>query len=356
MNIYIHIPFCHSKCAYCAFLSHCDITKEDEYIEAVCREIEKRKNDFENPVETIYFGGGTPSIIKTESVAKILRTIAKIVDFDKKIEITLEANPEDITKEKLTAWKAAGVNRLSIGVQSLNDDVRDVIHRRLSSSETLDRVALAQKYFKNIGIDLISGLPGDDAESLIATLKEIIDLVPNHISLYDLETDNDSEIKKNINKFVLPDEDENIKMLLSGWKLLEERGYKQYEISNFAKSKAFCKHNLDFWQGHDYLGFGLGATSKIGRLITTNTCDFAAYLQSTDSMTSESITFQAEANLRLLTAMRLGQSFKEELLAATGSTEVPMDIATNRLIRKDFTLTKKGNLVLDSLYERLLTG
>ena len=293
-------------------------------------------------------------MIKVDGISKIIDSLRKKVNFSPHIEITLESNPEDITAEKLDEWRSTGINRLSIGVQSLDNDVLRTIRRGLNSTDLISKIVLAQKHFDNVGIDLISGLPNDDIDSLTTTLRDIIDLSPNHISVYDLETDNDSVIGQNPDKYSLPKEEESVKMLISAWNLLEEHGYEQYEISNFAKNRAYCRHNLDFWKGCDYLGFGLGATSKTAETITTNSNNFGEYISGVNHKTEETLTDYEEKCLRLLTAMRLNTSFKNELIAVLGNAAIPLDIATARLINSRFTLTQKGKLVLNTIYERLL--
>ncbi len=370
MNIYIHIPFCHSKCAYCAFLSHCDVRKEDEYVDALCKEIKTRLSEYfpreqsepgsisrlrsNNRVETIYFGGGTPSLLKKYNISKIIQTLNSSAFFGKDIEITLECNPEDISKANLISWKKSGVNRLSIGVQTLNDDARGIVGRELTSKETLNRIVSTQKYFTNIGIDLISGLPGESTESLLGGIEIISNLGIDHISFYDLEINQGSQFSKTPQRFVLLVEDTRADMLTAGWHKLSNLGYKQYEISNFTRNKHYCRHNLDFWDGKDYLGFGLGATSRIGNQIITNTTDFELYLKGKISNHTETLSAYELNRMNLISAMRLSTSFKTKCRKFLGSKSLSQDLIDAKYITSDYRLTATGKLVYNLVVNRLI--
>jgi len=352
MNIYIHIPFCHSKCAYCAFLSHCDITKEDEYVKVLCKEIEDYKLKIEDSVKTIYFGGGTPSLIKPENITKIIETLESKAKFAKVVEITLECNPEDITEEKLRKWKDAGINRLSIGIQTFDDNVRKTVGRTLATNEAIQRVELAQRYFKNVGIDLISGLPGESSSSL--EKHKLFLKTLSHVSLYDLETDNDSAIGKHPESFDLPKENIGAEMLVSAWDLLTKLGFEQYEISNFARDGKYCRHNLDFWQGKDYIGFGLGAASRKGSRIITNTSDFEDYLSGNYTRNEEILSPLELKRFCLLSAVRLNQPFKKQLLAVNGNANLLDELFELELVTNDYILTRKGKLMYNQVVNKLL--
>ncbi len=351
MNLYIHIPFCRSKCAYCAFLSHCDISKENEYVKAVCREILDSELQVQESISTIYFGGGTPSLLAPENITKIITTIKKTAPLTADCEVTLECNPENIEEKKLTAWKAAGVNRISIGVQTLNDVARKLIGRSLTAAEVLARFEIAQKYFDNVGIDLICGLPNDDIITTLQAMGSKL-LTLDHISLYDLETDNDSQIARDSAKFPLADENTRAEMLLSAWKKLVELGFEQYEISNFARKAKYCRHNLDFWKGHDYLGFGLGATSKIGSQIITNVTNFESYLSGTGAPATETLSKTELVNLRLITAIRLDRPFDEAMREASILSLPP--VLFEHCLVSDYQLTSRGKLLYNQVVKEIL--
>lgn len=301
MNIYIHIPFCHSKCAYCAFLSTTQKENVNKYLSELNKEI-KSRDDFSDKIETIYFGGGTPSLIEPSEVEKIVELLKKRHTFSEDIEITLEANPEDINNTKLLYWKRVGITRLSIGIQTLNDEVRKVVGRQLAKEQVLVIVRESLKIFRNVGVDFIAGLPGDDLEGYLLNLKEIISLGVNHISLYDLEISRGSRFSNNMEKYSWLSESERINFLEKCWELLEKNGFEQYEISNFAKNRSYCNHNLDFWHGKDYIGFGLGAVSKVNNTIYNNTCDFEKYFK---GGYVDSVERLSEAESRLITLANL---------------------------------------------------
>lgn len=355
MNVYIHIPFCHSKCAYCAFLSHCDISKEEVYVDALLHEIEN--SNFHDKIETIYFGGGTPSLINPSNIDKIIQKLKIKTKLTDDIEITLEANPEDITENNLSKWKSSGITRISIGVQTLNNKVRKVIGRALSGKDVLDRIILALNHCDNVGIDLIAGLPGESLESVETGIKEIASLDINHISLYDLETDKESVIGTHPEKFQLIDDASRAEILENSWKLLKSLGFEQYEISNFAKNSHYTRHNLDFWNGKDYIGFGLGAVSKIEDRIRTNTFSFLDYIDNPESnRTVENLTKNELNTLNLTIAMRLNRSFKPELERVSPESTPPKELITEGLVTKDLKLTDKGKLLYNQVVDKVVSS
>jgi oxygen-independent coproporphyrinogen III oxidase len=351
-------------------LSHCDISKEDKYVSAVCKEIEKTSLSYSssehsesksssrqgsnNIASTIYFGGGTPSLVKSNSISKIISALSEKIGSLDNIEITLECNPEDISDDKLSGWRAAGVNRLSIGVQSLNDQTRVAVNRKLTAHEVADRIMIATKYFENIGVDLISGLPNETEMTLLDSLGQLEALSINHISLYDLETDNDSSIGCNPDRFALPSDETSTEMLAKAWDFFEKSGYEQYEISNFARNSKYCAHNLDFWHGGDYLGFGLGATSRKGNTIFTNTNNFNEYLAGDFSALVSKLSEEEEAGFALLSAMRLNIPFKKQLERARGNTDIPIELLELKLVSRDYTLTKEGKLLYNQVVNKLI--
>jgi oxygen-independent coproporphyrinogen-3 oxidase len=358
MNIYVHVPFCRSKCAYCGFLSHRDIGLQDKYTDKLCEEIEARLGGQRATLTTIYFGGGTPSLMNPMNLSKILEALKKTSSFSKKIEITLEVNPEDISNKNLESWKNIGISRISIGVQSLNDDVRNVIHRSLSGAQVLERIIRAQKYFSNLGVDLISALPGEDLANFRTNLLKIIDLGVGHISIYDLEISKGSQFYNNPAKYIFPSEDKQLKLLTTAWRVLEDSGYDQYEISNFAKDKNYCRHNLDFWLGEDYLGFGLGSASKIGNIILENQSDLGKYFK--DPIKSQKKTLldnKSEKLLNISSITRLGRPLPPSLI--DDFSDITNELVADGFLDRNFVITQKGrlfnNYILDRFARELLT-
>ena len=275
LGIYIHIPFCKSKCKYCDFISFQGIEqKQERYIKCLVKEIEGQDWDEINKnyeVTTIYIGGGTPSFINSDYVVKILETIKDKIYCDKKehnkikgIEITIEVNPGTVDKEKLNKYKLAGVNRLSIGLQSSNNKLLKDIGRIHTYEQFLHTYNLAKEVgFENINVDLMLALPNQKIDDLKQSIENVISLNPNHISVYSLILEEGTELYKleQEGKLNLPSEEVERQMYWYVKNKLELAGYKHYEISNFAKTGKESKHNLNCWNQEEYLGFGLAAHS-----------------------------------------------------------------------------------------------
>lgn len=286
LGIYIHIPFCKQKCNYCDFISYtnkCD--KIEKYIN--CLEKEINKFDFSKyMINTIYIGGGTPSFIDSKYIKQIINTIykkAKIENYKlKDIEITIEVNPGTITKEKLQDYKEAGINRLSIGLQSIQDRILKLLGRIHTFEEFLNTYNLAKEVgFENINVDLMLGLPNQSIEDLKDSLNKIIELNPYHISIYSLIVEEGTKIFTQIenNELQLPDEELERNMYWYVKNTLELNGYNHYEISNFSKKGKESKHNMNCWNQEEYIGFGIAAHSYINNIRFSNTNNLEKYIK-----------------------------------------------------------------------------
>ena len=281
LAIYIHIPFCVRKCLYCDFLSApaSDETKE-QYVQALCREIrEERKSYVNYKIETIFLGGGTPSLLSGEQLDRILGTVFDAYQVADDCEISMEVNPGTVTKEKLKAYKRAGVNRLSIGMQSAVEEELQSLGRIHSSEDAFDTYDLAVKTgFNNINIDLMSAIPGQTKESWKESLKRILDLepAPAHVSAYSLIIEEGTPFFENTP--TLPDEDTEREMYKITNDILSEAGYLRYEISNYAKPGFACRHNCTYWERGSYAGFGIGAASLVEQVRFSNTRNLKDYL------------------------------------------------------------------------------
>ena len=281
LAIYIHIPFCVRKCLYCDFLSApaSDETKE-QYVQALCREIrEERKSYVNYKIETIFLGGGTPSLLSGEQLDRILGTVFDAYQVADDCEISMEVNPGTVTKEKLKAYKRAGVNRLSIGMQSAVEEELQSLGRIHSSEDAFDTYELAIKTgFNNINIDLMSAIPGQTKESWKESLKRILDLepAPAHVSAYSLIIEEGTPFFEKTPK--LPDEDTEREMYKITNDILSESGYLRYEISNYAKPGFACRHNCTYWERGSYAGFGIGAASLVEQVRFSNTRNLKDYL------------------------------------------------------------------------------
>lgn len=282
LGIYIHIPFCKRKCAYCDFISFSGHQKLIEpYINALIREIKNYKIDKENYViKTIYFGGGTPSFIESKYIADILGTIKAKFNILENAEITIEANPGTVNELKLKDYYNAGINRISFGLQSTRSELLKLVGRIHSYSSFLEAYNLARKIgFKNINIDLMIGLPVQILEDVQKDLERIIELKPEHISVYSLIVEEGTRTEEKIKnkELYLPSEELERKMYWEVKKKLEDAGYIHYEISNYSKPGFESKHNMSCWNQEEYLGFGLAAHSYINNKRYSNTIDFNEY-------------------------------------------------------------------------------
>jgi len=263
LSIYIHYPFCKSKCPYCDFNSYCNIKiNEDELIKGYFNELEYYKDIIKNKnINTIFFGGGTPSLMSSDFLSKIMNKISELGNIDKNCEISLEANPNSITFEKINDFHKIGINRLSIGVQSLYDDELKKLGRIHNRNEILNAVDIAQKIFDDkYSIDLIYTRPNQEIDNWKNELEEAIKLSPFHISLYQLIIEKGTIFYKN--KVKVPDEDLSTKFYNITHEILENNNINFYEISNYAKKGYECKHNLVYWQNGNWLGIGAGAHSR----------------------------------------------------------------------------------------------
>ena len=268
-NVYVHIPFCKQKCKYCSFTSFTNLDRISSYILALLREIDTKYNNEE--VETLYFGGGTPSLLDASSVKSIL-TKFKLA---KNCEITFEVNPDDVNLSYCKNLYDIGINRLSIGSQTFNDSTLKLIGRRHNSSQIKKAVDDAKNAgFKNISLDLIYGLPNSDIKE---DLYNLINLEVQHISTYGLKIEEESYWGK-VPPSSLPDDDEQADMYFFINEYLQERGYKRYEISNFSLLGFESKHNLNYWDNKEYYGFGVSAHGYIDKMRYSNTNSLDEYI------------------------------------------------------------------------------
>ena len=268
LGIYVHVPFCRSKCQYCDFYS---VTNKkdldfDGYTQAVCTHIKEAGMQAPNHiVDTIYFGGGTPSFFGGEGMAMILAAIRKNFDVSPTAEITFEANPDSVTDRLLRRVRGEGFNRVSLGIQCDDDNILKTLGRPHTYAEAVTAVKkLRKKGFRNISVDLIYGLPGQRPQNWNATLNNVLSLKPEHISCYGLQVEEGTPLYKMQEFYNLADDDAQADMYLSAVEILRKHGYHQYEISNFCKKGHTSRHNMKYWTGGEYLGFGPGASSDFG--------------------------------------------------------------------------------------------
>lgn len=286
VGIYVHIPFCLRKCAYCDFLSFpAGDDAQARYVECVVREIRDSAASLwasgEKPsADTVFFGGGTPSILPAHAIGRILEEIDSEYGVGKSAEITVECNPCTADIGKFQEYRRLGVNRLSMGVQSAVDEELKALGRLHTFAEAEDCFDMAvEAGFSNINIDLMSAIPGQTADSYRFTLEHILDLNPQHISAYSLIVEEGTPFYEIYGSQPPVDEETDRAMYALTKEALEERGYKRYEISNYARDGFACRHNLKYWCGGDYVGFGLGAASKIRNVRYKNETEFSEYAE-----------------------------------------------------------------------------
>lgn len=278
-GLYIHIPFCVQKCKYCDFVSFPDSESyHDKYIEALICEAENYSG---SEFDSVFIGGGTPTVLGEHLLERLLAAINEKFRLSADCEFSVEANPKTLTAEKLGILQNGGVNRLSIGVQSFNDDELRRLGRIHSAKDAYNTVYMAKEYgFDNINIDLMSALPEQTGEKLMYSLKTAVELEPAHISCYSLILEDGTPFAAEYDsgKLIVPDEDTDRMMYRDTCEYLKRCGYNRYEISNFAKPEYECRHNIKYWSCDEYIGLGIAAHSYSDKTRFYNTCDLRDYI------------------------------------------------------------------------------
>jgi len=283
LGVYIHIPFCRQKCFYCDFPSYAGLEKLfDDYAAALCREIDRRSGLFSAcRVDTVFFGGGTPTLLPVKTLTSILETLQRRFSVLGDAEISTEANPGTIDRETLRALRSAGFNRLSIGVQSFSDRVLQAAGRIHTGRQAIQAVLAAQAAgFDNISIDLMYGLPEQTLQDVSSSLRQAVDLPVSHVSVYGLKVEETTPLEAALSagRVTLPEEDDELAMYELATRFLPDHGYLRYEISNYAQPGKECRHNLKYWRYQSYLGFGAAACSFFADERLTNTMDVREYI------------------------------------------------------------------------------
>jgi oxygen-independent coproporphyrinogen III oxidase len=300
-GIYLHIPFCKSRCSYCDFAT--DVFKNNEtverYVSAICREIQDSEFQISNSVETIYFGGGTPSLLSPKQLEKILNVIYKTFAVDEKIELTIELNPATVSLETLIEYRKLGVNRASFGVQTFDDTELKRLARGHDANDVRETLRLLREAdFDNISFDLIAGLPRQTVADWERNLDEALKLMPEHLSLYLLEITESTPLAEQIrtNRQPMPDEELSSEMYEMMLRKTAEKGYEQYEISNFCQPNFEAKHNSKYWLCEPVYAFGVSAHSFDGKTRTANERDTNKYVSMIENDES-TVVFRDEIDL-----------------------------------------------------------
>ncbi len=300
LGIYIHIPFCVRKCNYCDFCSFSGVEADvrERYIERLLGEISSYKREPRLDIDTLFFGGGTPSLLSQDELSRILAALRTAFSFSPDTEFTLEVNPGTVSRDKLCTLKALGVNRLSFGLQSIHENELKKLGRIHSYAEFLQSYRDAREVgFDNISVDLMYGIPEQTPTSFEKTLSCVTALSPEHISVYSLIIEEGTPFYECRASLKLPDEDEDCGMYDSACKMLLECGYTHYEISNYARGELFSRHNLKYWQAEEYLGFGLSAHSYFEGKRFSNTESMSEYIsgaptENTGALSPEELEYE----------------------------------------------------------------
>ena len=373
LGIYIHVPFCRSKCQYCDFYSL--TTKDDKlmdsYLDAMTRHIKETGALAPNyKVDTIYFGGGTPSFFGADGMATLLTAVRRYFDVASDAEITFEANPDSVSDKLLRRLRAEGFNRVSLGIQCDDDEILQKIGRPHNYAQAVTAVERIRKAgYRNLSVDLMYGLPGQTRESWEQTLRRVLTLNPEHISCYGLKVEERTPLYQYKDICNLPDDDAQADMYLAAVEILLSKGYRQYEISNFAKKGLVSKHNMKYWTGCEYLGFGPDASSDFAGKRFTMVRDLLAYLdgiKNKGQVVSEiqEIPQRERAGEFLMTRLRLAdgvdpKEYERRYLLPFGPLEESLErCARQGLAQKNkdgsWRLTPEGFLVSNSIISDLL--
>lgn len=377
LGIYIHIPYCVRKCNYCDFLSLPlgeteDCNGIEAYVKQLLQEIQKPWKIPENPVtvDTVYIGGGTPSVLSISQISSIISQLRKQWKVDPQAEITMECNPGTVDRQGLMQYREMGINRLSMGIQSAVEHELQALGRIHTFSQAKQAVEWAKEAgFTNISVDLMSAIPGQTLESYEFSLHQILNLEPQHISSYSLIIEEGTPFYEKYWQKPPVDEETDRRMYEMTGEILEANGYRRYEISNYAKPGYESRHNTKYWTGKDYLGIGLGASSKIGRFRIQNERELSRYLQNIQehkrvSYIEETLTKEEEEKEYFILGLRCTrgvslkqfvQCFGREALA--GYEETIWRICELGLAKRQgemLALTKKGIDVSNLIFEMFL--
>jgi oxygen-independent coproporphyrinogen-3 oxidase len=347
-GIYIHIPFCKQHCHYCNFHFATSLRYKHELLDALLIEIELQKDYLQGEfIDTIYFGGGTPSLLNIEEIETIIEKIKSIFSITSGVEITFEANPDDITEEKLKGWKKAGINRLSIGIQSFFEEDLQWMNRAHNEQQAIDNLQLAKKFFDNITIDLIYGTPALTNEKWKQNVDTAISLNIPHLSCYALtvepKTPLDKLIKTHKAENINPDKQSEQFTLLMEW--MEASGYEHYEISNFARQGYRSQHNSSYWKGKKYLGLGPSAHSFNGKERQWNIANNNIYIASLSNQIipfeKEVLTATQQLNEYIMTSLRTIEGIRFEVLYSK------FGISSNEFLKKSEKFINRNLMFID---------
>lgn len=371
-GIYIHIPFCKRRCNYCAFYSSTLYNTQEKYVDALCREIVERKEYLnEETIETIYFGGGTPSTLTIAQLQRICSTVYATYRISENPEVTIECNPDDLTEEFLSVLRTMPFNRISMGIQSFNDIQLKRLGRRHNAEKARQAVNNARKAgFSNISIDLMFALPGSTAEEWQNDLESAIELKPDHISAYNLMYEEGTPLYRALQRgdFRELSEEENVKQFEMLIENIKKAGYRHYEISNFAMPGKESRHNSSYWNGTPYLGCGAAAHSYNGTSRQWNIADIEEYIKGIEdgkhNCEIEHLSEEERYNDTILTRLRTADGIPLEWMKERFSARLNAymlraarkEIALGNLKEENghLSLTEKGIFISDTVIRELI--
>ena len=373
LGIYIHVPFCRSKCQYCDFYS---LTAKDDklmdgYLKAICAHIKESGQLAPGyRVDTIYFGGGTPSFFGADGMATIMTAIRRNFDVNSSAEITFEANPDSVSDKLLSRLRAEGFNRVSLGVQCDDDAILKKIGRPHDYAQAVSAAQRIRKAgFRNLSLDLMYGLPGQTLNGWKDTLERVLALNPEHISCYGLKLEEGTPMYEYRDFLNLPDDDLQADMYLAAVEILRERGFRQYEISNFARKGLYSRHNMKYWTGGEYLGFGPNASSDFAGRRFTIIRDLQGYIDGIRSggevlQDVEDIPIRERAGEYLMMRLRTStgivkEEYERQYLLPFGPIEEALEKyrGFGHAVKNDegrWRLTPKGFLISNTIISDLL--
>ena len=370
-GIYIHVPFCKTKCHYCDFYKSTDFSFRQDYLKALKKEMILRKEEMKNDlVQSIYFGGGTPSVLKVPELEAIIDLIRSLFLLEENVEITMEGNPDDLDLPYLHDLQQSSVNRLSIGIQSFSDRDLQGMNRRHRSDQAIEVVHHARQYgFKNISIDLIYGLPNQCLDDWKKNVEQALLLNVEHISAYDLTYHEGTVFYEDLKKGKIQSVPEELSLEQFNWLCtsLKEAGYEHYEISNFCKSPFYSRHNRSYWERKKYLGFGPSAHSYDIKSRRWNVANLEAYIRGSEQneifWESEILSDQDQYNDYIITSLRTSRGISETTLASLFlpkyvgyfKEEIVPFIQSKHVLKEgeNYRLTTEGLFISDLIMKEL---
>ncbi|TLX77117.1 radical SAM family heme chaperone HemW [Labilibacter sediminis] len=349
-GIYIHVPYCIQKCGYCDFYSIIRLTSKEDFVATLIKEIEIRKSALvKEGIQTIYFGGGTPSLLSIDELGRIYKALKEHFDISNVQEVTIEVNPDDVTHDFLKSLKNIGFNRLSMGVQSFNNKILAFMNRRHSADQAKNAVQIAkQAGFNNISIDLIYGIPNMSMECWRDSIDQTIDMDVQHISAYHLTFEPDTPFFTKLKRNEIQEikDDDSLQQYNLLVKRLTEAGFIDYEISNFSKPSLESQHNSNYWKGNNYLGLGPSAHSFINQVRSWNVSDLNEYISLVNNAKNfseqEELSFKDIYNETIMLGLRTRKGVDLKQLKHDGNPE----------ILSHFSKELKINMAAGNVYEQ----